>query len=416
LNSNPRKHRILALLTILVLLLGNISFGAKIKPNLQNHWASAAIQEGVQNAWIELDPEANQNLDDPITRNEFTELFIRVFEAEGKVSPNLLEPEVVEHLNALALNSGIYMTRLEAAYKLHVVLKLERKAETQKVYMDSQDIPNWAHESIQTMTQHGILSGYPDGTFRGQKVLTQAEAILLMTKAVKLWVNTVEKPLTFVESMNLEKPSKGGSTDPVVGVTDPAPPILDPDPVTDPVPSTDPDPAPEPDPGIDPADPGDPEDPDDTEDSVDPTGPEDLDDPVDPEEPVVIPPTGYTGELMVIVPDGGYFYAGIPIQVYVSDQDLNLDPEKKDTVTVKVATLEDYGIDITLEESGENSGYFIGSFTTDPEAAPEGIAASPYCTTTVIIDYWDALDANGDTNQLRSILFDIQPVSTEGGW
>lgn len=48
---------------------------------------------------------------------------------------------------------------------------------------------NWAKNSIQTLSEQNILTGYPDGSFRPQGLITRAEFSAMMVKALSLNVN-----------------------------------------------------------------------------------------------------------------------------------------------------------------------------------------------------------------------------------
>lgn len=48
---------------------------------------------------------------------------------------------------------------------------------------------NWAKTSIQTLSDQGILTGYPDGSFRPQGLITRAEFSAMMVKALGLNIN-----------------------------------------------------------------------------------------------------------------------------------------------------------------------------------------------------------------------------------
>ncbi len=48
------------------------------------------------------------------------------------------------------------------------------------------DPGHWAHDNIMDMVERGILSGYPDGTFRPNNVVTRAEFATIMVKALEL--------------------------------------------------------------------------------------------------------------------------------------------------------------------------------------------------------------------------------------
>jgi hypothetical protein len=54
-------------------------------------------------------------------------------------------------------------------------------------FPDSQN--NWAKNAIQSLSDQGILTGYPDGSFRPQGLITRAEFSAMMVKALSLNIN-----------------------------------------------------------------------------------------------------------------------------------------------------------------------------------------------------------------------------------
>lgn len=45
---------------------------------------------------------------------------------------------------------------------------------------------HWAHDCIETLLEHGIIQGYPDGTIRPENYITRAEVAILIAKAIGL--------------------------------------------------------------------------------------------------------------------------------------------------------------------------------------------------------------------------------------
>jgi len=58
--------------------------------------------------------------------------------------------------------------------------KLDKPKEDEPVDTDD----HWAHDCIQTLIEHGIIQGYPDGTIRPENYITRAETAVLVSKAL----------------------------------------------------------------------------------------------------------------------------------------------------------------------------------------------------------------------------------------
>lgn len=52
-------------------------------------------------------------------------------------------------------------------------------------FSDQENIPAWAWEAAGSLQQRGIISGYPDGSFRGEDKLTRAEAAVIVYKLIR---------------------------------------------------------------------------------------------------------------------------------------------------------------------------------------------------------------------------------------
>lgn len=53
---------------------------------------------------------------------------------------------------------------------------------------------HWAHDSITSMAEQGILNGYSNGTFRPNEFITRAQAALILARALELPARTEFKP------------------------------------------------------------------------------------------------------------------------------------------------------------------------------------------------------------------------------
>lgn len=58
----------------------------------------------------------------------------------------------------------------------------ESVSETSSPYADSETIPSWARGSVQVVTMSGLMTGFPDGTFRPDQAMTRAEAAVVLER------------------------------------------------------------------------------------------------------------------------------------------------------------------------------------------------------------------------------------------
>ena len=92
------------------------------------------------------------------------------------------------------------ITRAEVAAIFYRLLKDEYRAKYETEEHTYSDIPEqaWYRTEVATMTNAGILKGYPDGTFRGNDTITRAElaAVLARLSEEKL---TIDKKTQFTD-------------------------------------------------------------------------------------------------------------------------------------------------------------------------------------------------------------------------
>lgn len=78
------------------------------------------------------------------------------------------------------------VNRAEAAVMLESLVPEGFKKKERTAFRDEKDIPFWARDKAYRLQECGILSGYPDGTFRGDRSLTRAEAAVIIYRLLKL--------------------------------------------------------------------------------------------------------------------------------------------------------------------------------------------------------------------------------------
>ena len=78
------------------------------------------------------------------------------------------------------------ISRNEAVCLINRVFPAENKeAFSSKIgFSDQDNIPAWAREAADNLQQRGIISGYPDGSFRGEGKLTRAEAAVIVYRLI----------------------------------------------------------------------------------------------------------------------------------------------------------------------------------------------------------------------------------------
>jgi hypothetical protein len=78
------------------------------------------------------------------------------------------------------------VTRSEFVVMLTRALKLPSNNEDQHLPSDFNKIPEWAKPAVKSAYAAGIVTGYEDNTFRGEKNLTRTEAVMMLARAFGL--------------------------------------------------------------------------------------------------------------------------------------------------------------------------------------------------------------------------------------
>jgi hypothetical protein len=113
----------------------------------------------------------------------------------------------------------------------------------------------------------------------------------------------------------------------------------------------------------------------------------------------------------MILPEGKTHIANVPIELYLIDPDLNTDPNVIETAEVLLFSYDYFESVITMTEIGPDSDHFLAWITPvfEPGEDPFEFRVCELYTIGAYIDYYDPVNADGETDYLRSIAFDIQP-------
>jgi hypothetical protein len=169
-----------------------------------SHWAAALIQELCQKDMIKGYPGGIFSPENSITRAEFTKLIVKAA-GLGEVKPP--EPTFVDvkpgdwyygYVEAAA-GAGLVtgtetreflpnekITREQLAVILvrgmHREAAAQADADPKTEFADDREIALWARGSVFDAVQEGLVSGYPDNTFRPQNSATRSEACAMVSR------------------------------------------------------------------------------------------------------------------------------------------------------------------------------------------------------------------------------------------
>lgn len=167
--------------------------------DIKGHWAEKFITELVASGAIGGYPDGTFKPDQSISRAEFATILVKAFhlpEQTGKVFDDTAG-HWAEKFIATAAAHGIVSGYSDTAFgpddpitreqMAVMIVKAARLAENQngKAFADADQVSAWARNAVATASQHQIINGYPDNTFRPQNSATRAEAVTVIIKALK---------------------------------------------------------------------------------------------------------------------------------------------------------------------------------------------------------------------------------------
>lgn len=210
-------------------LLGNTSqviAGPKLT-DIDNHWAAIQIKSMIDGRIINGYPDNTFKPDHEITRAEFVTMVNKAYRFTATTEINypdvdkahwfageISKAKAAGYLSGYAdgtMKPGNTITRQEAAVIIAKASKIDSGSEQELAkFKDSADIPEWSRGALAALTAKGYIGGYPDGTIKAARIITRAEAAVLLTK-VNIPVETQQAQAATLEiGMELDKASNYG--------------------------------------------------------------------------------------------------------------------------------------------------------------------------------------------------------------
>jgi hypothetical protein len=168
--------------------------------DINGHWAETNISKLVAAGAVSGYPDGTFKPDNTISRAEFATILVKAFKLEskeGKVFTDTANHWAREAIATAAANGIVNgysdttfgpndnITREQMAVMIAKAAKLTDATEG-KSFADGAQISDWAKEAVVKASGNGIISGYPDNTFKPQATATRAEAVTVIVKALSL--------------------------------------------------------------------------------------------------------------------------------------------------------------------------------------------------------------------------------------
>ena len=184
----------------LALVMANIPF-AQSSDDYSSHWAAGYIIDLKDRGVVVGYENGEIRPDNKITRAEFVTSVNKAFNHthEGIINFPDVDPNawyarqfrIARHAGYIFgdergfANPGQNITRAEVAVLFTNMLVLEPVSTTAS-FIDANEIPTWALNSIIAMYEHRYIFGYPDNTYRPAYNLTRAEGFAIIARIMRM--------------------------------------------------------------------------------------------------------------------------------------------------------------------------------------------------------------------------------------
>ena len=171
--------------------------------DIDGHWAESAIASLKDSKVFSGYPDQTFRPENPVTRAEFITSLCRKMEAEGRVTvsesasgfedtkDHWADPYIAA-MRKEGIASGVgnnlfapeqKITRQEIAVLLFRAYGYPESSKA-LTFSDAADLADWAVKAVTACAEQGLISGYPDRTFRPLNNSTRAEAAMLLSRCV----------------------------------------------------------------------------------------------------------------------------------------------------------------------------------------------------------------------------------------
>lgn len=205
-----KKKRGMAVAAALTLSMAmSVSALAASPSDISGHWAKGTITQWTSKGYISGYPDGTFKPDNSITRAEFVVLVNKAMGYTKKGNAYFRDvntnywgyDEIQKGVSAGYVKGdpdGSFrpndsVTRQEAAVMISKILELETNFTSAAAYNDYRYIPSWSVGYVGAVSKAKIMAGYPDGSFKADRVLSRAEAVIALDKALNYDGKTTDK-------------------------------------------------------------------------------------------------------------------------------------------------------------------------------------------------------------------------------
>ena len=204
-----KKKRCMAMAAALTMSLAISSTAlAAVPSDIGGHWAQGTIIQWTSKGYISGYEDGTFKPDNSITRAEFVRL---VNQSMGYTKTgNVYFSDVSSsYWGYNDIQKGVAagyvrgdgngkfrpndpVSRQEAAVMISQICGLGQDFSAAAKYTDYRYIPSWSAGYVGAVSKASIMSGYPDGDFKGDRYLSRAEAVIALDKALNYNASTTD--------------------------------------------------------------------------------------------------------------------------------------------------------------------------------------------------------------------------------
>lgn len=180
---------------------------ANTATDITGHWAEPTLSEWLEQGYISGYEDGTVRPNQGVTRAEFLSFVNRVFafNRTGEISfSDVKENDWYYENIAIAVEAGLMNGYSDGTFRPNQIISREEIAtvvgrllalsemETGSRFSDAEAIANWAIGHVGSVREHGILTGYPDGSYQPSQLATRAEAVIVLERALQVQNGVVQ--------------------------------------------------------------------------------------------------------------------------------------------------------------------------------------------------------------------------------
>lgn len=176
----------------------SMAFAGEVE-DISGHWAALEIEQAISAGYVRGYPDGRFRPDAGVTRAEFVAMVDSAFQVAAQQGQPALKDVRARDWFAKDVQSAVAagfvsgypngtfqpqrdVSRQEAACMLAALLKLGGQGYS--TFSDAGEIDGWATPSVFRLADREIMAGYSNSTFRPQKIISRAEAVVMINKAI----------------------------------------------------------------------------------------------------------------------------------------------------------------------------------------------------------------------------------------